>query len=303
VTLEHSPAPATSYRTVTAMKLLPLLALALALPVAAHAQGRRARPDAAAPADASVAAPADDPTARFDALLGAVVRGGGVDYGALRARIGELRAYHDWLATHGPTTTPAAFAGASARKAYWLNAYNATVLRGVAEAPASMGNVLTYLPDNGFFRARRWRVDGRERTLDELENREVREVFHDARVHMALNCAARSCPPLRAGAYRADRVDRQLDEQATRYVNASGNVAVDEAAHTVRLSQLFEWFGADFAARVPGRAASPMRGALAFVHSFASPELRARLEAACGPDGARCTLAYAPYDWSLNRAR
>jgi hypothetical protein len=43
-------------------------------------------------------------------------------------------------------------------------------------------------------------------------------VFGDARVHFALNCAARSCPPLRAGAYTAARVSAQLDEQARRYL-------------------------------------------------------------------------------------
>jgi hypothetical protein len=286
----------------------PLLALTLTLSGVALAQGRRSpprtRPDAATPVDAAVDAPtADDPVARFDALLRAVVRGGGVDYAALRGRLDELRAFHEWLGAHGPATTPTEFPTAGARKAYWLNAYNAVVLRGVAEAPASMNNVMDYLPNSGFFRARRWRVDGRERTLDDIENREVRPTFHDARVHMALNCAARSCPPLRAGAYRADRVDRQLDEQATRYINAAGNVTLDEAAHTVRVVQLFEWFRDDFAARVPGHPASTVTGALGFVHTFASAELRARIEAACGADGARCTLTFTPYDWALNRAR
>ena len=75
--------------------------------------------------------------ARYDALLRAVVRGDGVDYTRLRARLGELRAIHGWLGEHGPTRTPGAYASSNAREAYWLNAYNATVLRGVAEAPAT----------------------------------------------------------------------------------------------------------------------------------------------------------------------
>jgi hypothetical protein len=270
---------------------LALVATSLAFGPAASAQN----------ADAG-AAPAN-PYAGYDALLRSVVRPAGVDYAAVRARLAELRAFHAWLATHGPSSTPVEFTSAGARKAYWLNAYNATVLLGVAEAPATMNNVLTYLPDNGFFRARRWRIDGRERTLDQIENTEVRPVFHDARVHMALNCGARSCPPLRANAFTPGAVDRQLDEQTTRYLNAPGNVTVDAAAHTVRVVQLFEWFRDDFAARVPGRAAYTFAGALGFIHSYASPALRARLEAACGADGGACTLAYAPYDWTLNAAR
>ncbi len=268
------------------------------------AQRRRpARPDASATiTDAGTASPTADPWSGFDALLRAVVRPTGVDYAALRARIEELRALHAWLATHGPTTTPEAFRSANARLAYWLNAYNAAVLLGVAEAPASMGNVLAYLPDNGFFRRTRRRVDGRDLSLDDIENREVRAVFHDARVHFALNCAARSCPPLRAGAYHADRVSAELDEQARRYF-AGDRVTLDDAAHTVRVVQLFEWFRDDFAARVPGHTPSTVQGPLGFVHTFAPEALRRRIEATCGADGARCTLTFEPYDWTLNRAR
>ena len=230
---------------------------------------------------------------RYDALLRAVVRGDGVDYARLRGRLGELRAIHGWLGEHGPTRTPGAYASAPAREAYWLNAYNATVLRGVAEAPATMRNVLTYLPDGGFFRARRWRLDGREMTLDAVENREVRPVFHDPRVHVALNCAARSCPPLRAGAYTAAGVDAQLAAQARAYVNAAGRVEVDAAAHSVRVAQIFEWFREDFAGA---------GGALGWLRGFAGAPLRAQLDAACGADAGACAVTYRPYDWALNAA-
>lgn len=231
--------------------------------------------------------------ARYDALLRAVVRGNGVDYARLRGRLGELQAIHGWLGEHGPTRTPRAYASSNARKAYWLNAYNATVLRGVAEAPATMRNVLTYLPDGGFFRARRWRIDGREMTLDSVENREVRPVFRDARVHVALNCAARSCPPLRAGAYTAAGIDAQLAAQARSYVNAAGNVEIDAAAHTVRVTQIFEWFREDFAGA---------GGTVEWLRAFAGTPLRAPLNAACGAGAGACAVTYRPYDWALNAA-
>lgn len=241
---------------------------------------------------------------RYDALLRAVVRGDGVDYAALRARLGELRAIHGWLGDNGPTRTPGAFATADARKAYWLNAYNATVLRGVAEAPPTMRNVLTYLPDGGFFRARRWRLDGREMTLDAVENREVRPVFRDPRVHFALNCAARSCPPLRAGAYTAARVNAQLDAQARAYVTAPGRVVVDRAARSVRVSQLFEWFRDDFGG---SHRAYPLGGAEYYqdtrgVPGFLSAHGARTVIFACGEDGRACTITYEPYDWTLNAA-
>lgn len=248
-------------------------------------------------------APEVDGPARLDAILHAVARSNGVNYSALRARLPELVAAQAWYGAHGPRSTPAEFGGANARLAYWLNAYNVTVLRGVAEAPATMRNVLTYLPNNGFFRARRWRIDGREMTLDELENRQVREVFHDARVHFALNCAARSCPPLRGEAYTASRVNQQLDDQTRRYLNAPGRVSVDAAARTVRAVQLFEWFSADFIASAPPRARGVGGSVPGFIYAFAAPPLRASLEAACGADLTGCTVQSVAYDWSLNEAR
>ena len=109
---------------------------------------------------------------------------------------------------------------------------------------------------------------------------------------MALNCAARSCPPLRPGAYTAAGVEAQLDAQARAYVNAAGHVEVDPAARTVRVAQIFEWFREDFGGGVAG-----------WLRGYAGAPLRARLEAACGADAGRCTVAYRPYDWALNAAR
>lgn len=237
--------------------------------------------------------------ARYDALLRSAVRGEGVDYAGLRARRGELVALHDWLATHGPTVTPTAYTSRDARLAYWINAYNLTVLRGVVEAPATMRNVMEAAPDSGFFRAARWRVDGRALTLDAIENVHVRPVFRDPRVHVALNCAARSCPPLRGRAYEPAGLGAQLDAQARRWL-ASGRAArVDEATRRVTLSQLFAWFADDFSAAVPG----PVTGPLRFVHAYADAALRQRLDAACGPAWTACTLDHTPYDWALNDTR
>ena len=78
-----------------------LAACAVALPTRARAQDAGAAP-----------VTAGDVWARYDALLRAVVRGGGVDYGALRGRLGELRAIHAWMGDNGPTRTPGAFATA-----------------------------------------------------------------------------------------------------------------------------------------------------------------------------------------------
>lgn len=265
----------------------------------AHAQSAPASQGARSPAN-----PTGDYYGAYDALLRAVVRRNGVDYRALRARLPELRAFCDWLAENGPTATPAAFSTADSKLAYWLNAYNATVLRAIAESPPTMRNVLESMPNSGFFRTRTHRIDRRSMTLDALENREVRDRFSDARVHAALNCGARSCPPLSAQAFRPRTVQGQLDRLTTTWIN-SGAVTLDASARVLRVSSLFQWFSADFTRPVHGRAVQQngAQGPMRFVQSFAAPTLRSSLEAACGADLSRCRVEHVAYDWSLNEAR
>ncbi|MBL8681665.1 MAG: DUF547 domain-containing protein [Myxococcales bacterium] len=284
-------------------RALSIVAFALAantsVASSALAQGAAASQGARSPL-----APTGDPYQAYDALLRAVVRRSGVDYRALRARLPELRAFCDWLAENGPTATPTAFATADSKLAYWLNAYNATVLRAIAESPASMRNVLESMPNSGFFRTRTHRIDRRSMTLDALENREVRERFSDARVHAALNCGARSCPPLAAQAFRPRTVQAQLDRLATAWVN-NGAVSLDASARALRVSSLFQWFSSDFTRPVRGRAVlqNGAQGPMRFVQSFAAPALRSALEGACGADLSRCRVEHVAYDWSLNEAR
>jgi Protein of unknown function, DUF547 len=59
------------------------------------------------------------------------------------------------------------------------------------------------------FKARRFRLAGESVSLDEIESR-LHEM-KDPRIHAALVCAARSCPPLRREGYASGRLDEQLD--------------------------------------------------------------------------------------------
>ncbi len=274
----------------------------LAVFAALSAPSRSACAQAARTQGVAGAAITVDPYSAYDALLRAVVRGDGVDYRALRGRIAELRAFCQWLAEHGPSATPGEFRTQDERLAYWLNAYNATVLRAIAESPESMRNVLEAMPNSGFFRARTHRVDGRALTLDAIENREIRERFHDARVHAALNCGARSCPPLAAQAFRPRTVSAQLDQRATAWVGRDA-VTLDAGARVLRVSALFQWFASDFAAPVRARPVDGVSSAMRFVLAFSSRPRREAIVNACGPTLALCRVEHLPYDWSLNAAR
>lgn len=67
----------------------------------------------------------------------------------------------------------------------------------------------------------------------------------DPRVHFALNCGARSCPPL--AAYDPERLDSQLDAAAASYL--AGETAVLDGGDTVRVPRLLQWYLGDFGGR------------------------------------------------------
>ena len=55
-------------------------------------------------------------------------------------------------------------------------------------------------------------------TLDQIENQVIRPRFHDPRVHAALNCGARSCPPLHGHAFTEANLERNLTSMMQRMV-------------------------------------------------------------------------------------
>ena len=106
------------------------------------------------------------------------------------------------------------------RLAFWINMYNARTIKVVIDhypvksiidigAGLNIGTIFgTTVWDKDFVEIK----DGRM-SLNDIEHNIVRK-YGDTRVHFALVCASKSCPPLRREAYEADRLDAQLDDQA-----------------------------------------------------------------------------------------
>ncbi len=177
---------------------------------------------------------APDP-APFDAVLAARVRQGGFDY---RAASGQdrkrLAAYLSNLGDADPAAmTP------DERKAFYVNAYNAWAIETLLENP---GKKITDI--DGAFRVTKRRVGGESLTLDEIENR--LRATGDARIHFAIVCAAKSCPPLAARAYRAGGLSEALDRQARELLADPSKNRIDRESGRVALSKIFEWNRKEF---------------------------------------------------------
>ncbi|MFM7196098.1 MAG: DUF547 domain-containing protein, partial [Bacteroidota bacterium] len=64
----------------------------------------------------------------------------------------------------------------------------------------------------------------------------------DFRIHFALNCGARSCPPI--AFYEYDLLEEQFDLAAKTFLNAE--TTVDDEKKLVFATRIMEWFSADF---------------------------------------------------------
>jgi hypothetical protein len=131
--------------------------------------------------------------------------------------------------------------------------------------------------------------DERRTSLTSLEKR-LRDEFKDPRVHFALNCASKSCPPIRTEPYAAATLDAQLDDATRTYLASPGAVAVQASGGKTEIvaGKIFDWYADDFKAS---------GGPLAFIRRF-GPE-----SAADAIAGGRVKLDFADYDWSLNEAK
>ena len=62
------------------------------------------------------------------------------------------------------------------------------------------------------------------------------------RIHFALNCGAKSCPPI--AFYKYDKIDEQLDVATRSFLKSE--TEFDDQNKTVYVTKIMHWFKADF---------------------------------------------------------
>lgn len=227
----------------------------------------------------------DHAHAAWTAVLRSHVQDGLVDYAALKAQPRDLHAYLDTLAA----VTKADFERwkKPEQVAFLLNLYNASTLKLVTDH-----HPVTSIKKIGGLLRSPWslkvvRVWGDRLSLDEIEHEWLRSArYAEPRIHFGLVCAAKSCPPLRPEAYAAERLDAQLGEQGRAFLRDTTKNRFDAETRTLWLSQIFEWFEADFT--------DGGKSVVEFVRPYL-PE-----PAAAALAGGKVKVRYLDYDWSLN---
>ncbi len=224
-------------------------------------------------------------------LWSAVNSKGRVDYQFLVDSPEAIREAYRKVSLRSPESHPQDYASKDEQLAYWLNAYNISVIYGVTELypiksvrdhrPLSFYSLFA---GGGFFAGQKFVYGGRRYSLYHLENKIIRKQFDDPRIHFGLNCASISCPQLAPEPFRGAVLDSQLEALTREFINSSEAVQIDHQAEVIRLSAIFKWYEEDFE-----------NGVLPYIRRYLpkAQDLQRAEER-----GYR--VEYLPYNWSLN---
>jgi len=159
--------------------------------------------------------------------------------------------------------------------AYWINLYNASTVELILNnyPVSSITDINNGKPwDLKFIKS-----GDKTYSLNQIENEIIRPRFNEPRIHMAVNCAAVSCPKLMNSAFTSDKLNSQLSKQAKEFVNNSEKNTLTSTS--VHISKIFEWYKEDF----------NNGNVLSFIAKFSDIEFNSET-----------VVFYQEYNWNLN---
>ena len=194
---------------------------------------------------------------------------GDVDYKRIKANRKELDAI---TKTFGAPSVLTSWSK-NDQLAFWINAYNVfTIDLIVNNYPIKS---IQSLDGGKPWDVKRITIGGKKYSLNNIENDIIRPQFKDARIHFAVNCAAKSCPPILNGAFFGKSLDAQLDEVTKKFVNNAKYQNIVPSKLT--LSKIFDWYAVDFGDIVT------------FINKYSNVKVNKN-----------ASITYREYDWALN---
>jgi hypothetical protein len=211
----------------------------------------------------------------YNRLLGKYVTSNGVKYAEWKNNATDMQALQKVV--DGIAQGNASSLGKKEQLAFYVNAYNAWILHeALAKYPTKSVKDALFT----FFTSKRIKVAGDQTSFKALEDNVIRKMG-DPRVHFALNCASRSCPPLDTEAFEGGKLDAQFEKLSKGFVNSDRGVRL-AGGKSAALSKIFDWYKDDF----------KDGGPIDFINKRRSTPL---------PKDAK--ISYQEYDWSLNEAK
>jgi hypothetical protein len=208
----------------------------------------------------------------LDQTLKQFVKDGHVDYQGIKAAPIQLKKY--LLLAGSVSEYDFQALNEKEQLAFLINLYNASIIQLIIdhypiESIKKIGNAA-----KGPWSQPVVKLHGKLITLNQLEHGIIRKRYKDPRVHMALVCAAKSCPPLRNEVYTAEKLDAQLDDQAKRFLASPAGLIITK--NKAQISAIFKWYKKDFES-IPD-----------FIDKYSRQPIKGK------------KLSHLKYDWSLN---
>lgn len=174
------------------------------------------------------------------------------------------------------------------KKTFWINVYNSffqiLAIRERVPKPSIFRNKLVPIAgikfslddiEHGILRKYRYKYSlgyfANPFASSLIKRLAVKEI--DYRIHFALNCGAKSCPPI--AFYKDDNIDKQLDLATQSFLE--NETQIDEERKEVRVTKLMQWFRGDFGGK---------QGVLKILANFFSK------------DFTNYTVRYNKYEWN-----
>ena len=178
----------------------------------------------------------------FDSILSKYVDPDGlVNYQAIIDSPYNINEYLDFIKNVSPQSHPKLFPTKNDKLAYWINAYNALVIKLMIENPST--NILE-ISFGHLIWLTKFDVGLKKISLYEIEHKILRKL--DSRIHFAISCGSKSCPPLGQRVYLGRTLDVQLEIGAKDFINNKNNVFIDFDNKTLYLNKIFKWYKKDF---------------------------------------------------------
>jgi len=159
--------------------------------------------------------------------------------------------------------------------AFYINTYNILVIQGVV----SQYPIASPLDVKGFFDSITYTVAGETLTLNTIENKKIRPVLKDARIHFVLVCGAIGCPVLTSEVYTPSNLNNQLEKQTRIALNDSN--FIKQKGKKIYVSELFKWYKEDFVAE--------KGDILSYINTYRDV-----------PFASKTKVTFYTYNWNLN---
>ena len=229
--------------------------------------------------------------APWDTLLKKYVDGdGNVNYQGWHASTNDRQQLDNYLSTLS-TASSKLPATPAAKKAFWINAYNAVTISGILQVypTSSIRNHTAKVFGYNIWFDYQLYVGGEPYALDAMEHKILRKMS-DPRIHFAIVCASVGCPRLLNEAYVAERLDEQLEVNARDFFSRSQNLKYDANRNRFELSSIMNWFGGDFGANQKAqlRRIAPW---------LPTPEAKQAAERGS------VSVSFQDYNWNLNEQK